>query len=137
MRKINVQDFQVASNVTPRHVNKRIILNLLRSEQPVSRAELARRTGLQRSTISLIVDQLIDEKWIVETAANEVVRGRRPILLRLNSDHFRIVGIDIRPTVTTIGLADFAGHFLVKESFVTLQDPNQFVEELCLSLIHI
>ena len=57
---------QGASSEVVRDINRRIVLNLVRTRQPISRAELARASGLQRSTISLIVEQLIDEHWVLE-----------------------------------------------------------------------
>jgi DNA-binding IclR family transcriptional regulator len=49
----------IASTATVRDVNRHLILGLIRARQPISRAELARQTGLQRSTVSLITEQLI------------------------------------------------------------------------------
>ena len=60
MRKIDLTDFQVATSETARQINRRIALNFIRRHQPMSRADLARRSGLQRSTVSAIIDQLSD-----------------------------------------------------------------------------
>ncbi len=49
---------------TARDINSRIMLNLVREHQPLSRADLMRRSGLQRSTISVITEQLIAERWL-------------------------------------------------------------------------
>ena len=43
MRKINTRNFRLATRSTPRDVNRRIVLNLIREYQPISRAELARK----------------------------------------------------------------------------------------------
>ena len=59
VRKINLSDFRVATSETARDINRRIVLNLIRKHQPVSRAELSRHSGLQRSTVSVIAEQLI------------------------------------------------------------------------------
>jgi len=59
LRKINLSNFQVATSETARDINRRIILNLIRTHQPISRAELSRYSGLQRSTVSTITEQLI------------------------------------------------------------------------------
>ncbi|MGH9761192.1 MAG: winged helix-turn-helix transcriptional regulator, partial [Blastocatellia bacterium] len=64
MRKIDLSDFQVATSETARDINRRIVLNLIRSQQPISRADLARHSGLQRSTVSVITEQLINERWV-------------------------------------------------------------------------
>ena len=92
---------QGASSEVVRDINRRIVLNLIRTRQPISRADLARASGLQRSTISLIVEQLIEENWVLEGPTGRLPRGRRPTFLRLNDDRV-IIAVDIRPTQTTV-----------------------------------
>ena len=77
MRKIDLTNFQVATSETARQINRRITLNFLRHHQPMSRADLSRRSGLQRSTVSAIVDQLIEEGWVTEGAIGRLPRRRR------------------------------------------------------------
>ncbi|MGI8906642.1 MAG: ROK family transcriptional regulator [Candidatus Sumerlaeaceae bacterium] len=134
MRKINLKNFQVATSLTARDINRRIILNVIRTRQPLSRADVARLTGLQRSTVSLIADQLIDEGWIVEGEMGRLPRGRRPIFLQMNTSKAAILGINIRPTATVIALADLNGQFLDQESIETDPDPKVFFRNLTQAL---
>ncbi|HEX7294730.1 MAG TPA: helix-turn-helix domain-containing protein, partial [Pyrinomonadaceae bacterium] len=106
MRKIDLTNFRVATSETARHINRRIVLNLIRSHEPISRADLARHSGLQRSTVSLITEQLIAERWVTEGANGRVPRGRRPRFLHLNKERVGIIGVNIRPAMTTLALAD-------------------------------
>ena len=62
---------QSASNKTPRQINRNLVFNLVRTRQPLSRADLARVSGLQRSTVSLIVEDLIKENWILEGSTGQ------------------------------------------------------------------
>jgi len=128
MRFIDVQDMRVASSEVVRDINRRVVLNLIRTRQPVSRADLARLSGLQRSTISLIVEDLIQERWILEGPTGRLPRGRRPTFLRLNDDRV-IIGIDVRPRQTAVALADVNGKFTSQEVFLTPQDPETAVQE--------
>src|SRR6266508_4987008 len=130
MRKIDLSNFQVATSETARDINRRIVLNLIRSQQPISRADLARHSGLQRSTVSVITEQLIDERWVTEGANGHTPRGRRPRFLHLNKERVGIIGINIRPAVTTVALADLDGHFVSQESVPTGHDPKAFVAKL-------
>ena len=66
MKVIDPNRIQGASSEVVRDINRRIVLNLIRTRHPISRADLARLCGLQRSTISLIVEQLIAESWVIE-----------------------------------------------------------------------
>jgi predicted NBD/HSP70 family sugar kinase len=130
MRKIDLSNFRVATSETARHINRRIVLNLIRSHEPISRADLARHSGLQRSTVSVITEQLIEERWVTEGANGHVPRGRRPRFLHLNKERVGIIGVNIRPALTTLALADLNGHFIAQESLPTAQDPKQFIADL-------
>lgn len=90
----------VASNRTPRHINSKIVLNIIRRRQPISRADLARISGLGASTISLIVEELIANDWVLEGEVANSSRGRKPMLLSLN-DHRCVISLDIHPSRTT------------------------------------
>src|ERR1700729_3147546 len=120
---------QIASSEAIRNVNRRIVLNLVRTRQPISRADLARVSGLQRSTISLIVEQLIQEQWVREGATGRLPRGRRPPFLRLNDERV-IIGVDIRASQTTVALADANGKFSSQEVMITPADPKVAVQML-------
>src|SRR5579864_9515953 len=120
---------RVASSEVAREINRRVILNLIRTKQPLSRADLARVSGLQRSTVSLIVEELMEEHWVLEGATGRLPRGRRPTFLRLNDDRV-IIGIDIRPLQTTVALADVNGKFSSQEVMATPPDPKAAVDLL-------
>lgn len=130
MRKIDLTSFNIATSDTVRNINRRIILDLIRTRQPVSRADLARLSGLQRSTVSLITEQLQQEQWITQGALGHLPRGRKPRFLHLNVERAGIIGVNVRPTATTIALADLNARFIAHDSFSTDVDPDVFIEEL-------
>lgn len=134
MRKIDLNNFQVATSETARQINRRITLNFLRHHQPMSRADLARRSGLQRSTVSAIIDQLIDEGWVTEGAIGRLPRGRRPRFLHLNVERAGILGVVLRPEMTTIGLANVDARFVAQVSWPTPRDPAAFVRNVAKSV---
>jgi predicted NBD/HSP70 family sugar kinase len=129
MRSLNFTNTQVASSETARDINRSVVLNLIRRRQPISRADLARVSGLQRSTVSLITQQLIREKWVVMGPVGRLPRGRRPTFLRLN-DRRAILVADLRPIQTTVAVADATGRFISQESFETPTDPQRTVAAL-------
>ena len=130
MRKIDLTNFQVATSETARHINRRIALNIIRRHQPMSRAELARRSGLQRSTVSAIIDQLIGEGWVTEGASPISARGRRPRSLHLNVERAGIIAVDLRPGTTRVGLAGLDARFVMQTEWPTPADPNEFATRL-------
>lgn len=130
MRKIDLNDFQVATSETARDINRRIVLNLIRKHQPVSRAELSRQSGLQRSTVSAITEELISERWVKEGALGYLPRGRKPVHLHINEERAGIIGINIRPSGTTIALAALDTRFLARDAMPTSNNPQAFLREL-------
>ena len=68
MRRLDLRKAQAARLNTIRDINRQIVLNYVREREPISRAEIARETDLQRSTISAIVEALTAEAWLKKWA---------------------------------------------------------------------
>jgi len=122
MRRIDLKTIQTAHFSTMRAINRQIVLNYVRDRGPISRAEIARQTALQRSTISEIVDSLLEEDLIEEIGAGRSTGGRCPTLLALRTTGAAAVGIDIAPTRTTVAACNLAGRVLEREEFETDHD---------------
>src|ERR1700682_1073888 len=105
IKRIDLAYVELASSEDARDINRDIVLEIIRSKQPVGRAELARASGLQPSTISAIVEQLIEEKWVSEGGVVRRPRGRRPTLLSLNEELVILVA-DVRPEQAIVALVD-------------------------------
>lgn len=127
MRRIDLKTAQAARSNTIRGINRRIVLNYVRERGPISRAEIARETALQRSTVSTIVDALVADGLVEEIGAGESTGGRRPTLLRLRTDGPVAIGVDLTPTLTTIVTSDLAGSVLAREHFRTSADYTETV----------
>ena len=130
MRKINTRHFHLATRSTSRDINRKIVLNLIREHQPISRAELARRMDVPRGALTAIVRELIEMGDIYEQGPAAVVRGRRPTLLALRTRGRDVVAVDVRPGRTCVALADFAGNVGAQESFETPSTPEALVDQL-------
>lgn len=112
----------MANQSALRNINRQIALNYVRERGPISRAEIARATAMQRSTVSDIVDALIVDGMIEEFGKGESTGGRCPKLLRLRAGWAAAIGIDISPTRTTVATGDIAGHILDFVEFPTDSD---------------
>src|SRR5499426_2045746 len=131
MRKINPNNFQVATRGTSREINRQIALNLVGARQPISGADLARIMGLRRGAVSLIVNDLLAEGLIFEGATGESHRGRKPMFLYIDSRERCVVAVDIRVTRTFLMVTDLLGRQLVGViSFPTEREPKRLVTEL-------
>lgn len=126
-RRIDLKRIHTAHFGTMRAINRQIVLNYVRDQGPISRAEMARRTALQRSTISEIVDSLLVEGLIEEIGAGRSTGGRCPTLLALRASGAAAVGIDIGPARTTVAACDLAGCVLEREEFETDHDFEQTI----------
>ena len=119
-----------ATPSTVREVNRSIILNLIRRHQPISRAELSQRTGIFRSNISDIVDELVGQDLVVEKRGIAVGRGRVPTLLSLNGNSFRVLAVSVRPSETLVAAAGLTGKISKRVTFETPRNPREFVRKL-------
>jgi DNA-binding MarR family transcriptional regulator len=129
MKRIDLAYVELASSEDARNINRDIALEIIRSRQPVSRADLARISGLQPSTISAIVEQLISEKWVKEGAVARRPKGRRPTLLSLN-DELVILTADVRPNQAIVALLDLNGRFLAREAVPLVFDPERSIAKI-------
>jgi predicted NBD/HSP70 family sugar kinase len=118
-----------ASNKMPRQINRNLIFNQIRTRQPISRADLSRSSGLQRSTVSLIVEELLAERWIVEGPTGQIPRGRRPTFLNINGQR-GVLAVDIHPTQTTLAVTDLAGKILAHEVVLPPDNPKKMVSAI-------
>jgi predicted NBD/HSP70 family sugar kinase len=135
MRRINPARFQVATRSTSREINRSIVLNLVRTHQPISRADLARTMGVRRGAVSLIVDDLLKSNLIFEGATGEALRGRKPTFLYIDSRRSAVIAADIRASETFLMLADLLGKPLTGVvSFPTDRDPKRLVTALALRI---
>ncbi len=131
MRPVHPQNLRVATRGTTREINRRIALNLIRTNQPISRADLARLMGTRRGAVSLLVNELIEDGAIFEGATGEAKRGRKPTFLYIDSRKRCVVAVDIRPTRSFLMVTDLVGLQLASvTSFPTERDPKRFVADL-------
>ncbi len=119
MRRLDLRKAQAARLNTIRDINRQIVLNYVREREPISRAEIARETDLQRSTISAIVEDLKTEGLVEEVGEGESTGGRRPTMLKLRAAGPIALGVAITPTCTTIATSDLAGRVIDQEEFPT------------------
>lgn len=97
-----------ADQYTVRQHNTAIIISTLRENETLSRAEIAAHTGLNRSTVSSIINELIEQKAIEETVLQSEKIGRPGMLLKLNPNYGFTVGIDLNVDFITAVVLDYS-----------------------------
>jgi predicted NBD/HSP70 family sugar kinase len=134
MQKVDLAYAHLASSEVARDINRDVILEVIRANQPISRAELARLSGLQRSTVSLIVSQLIEERWVRDGGTAHLPRGRRPTMVGLN-DNLVMMVADIRPKLATVAIVDLNGRFLSRAQLPVTSDPEKTIAGIVESML--
>ena len=129
MRRIDLNSASVARSPTIRSINRQIVLNFVRERGPISRAEIAQITALQRSTVSTIIDEL-KENGLVEEVSGESTGGRPPILLSLRTADAVAIGVDIGTAHTVVATSDLAGRVLKQERFATDADADKTIQNI-------
>ncbi|HEY9226802.1 MAG TPA: ROK family protein, partial [Gemmatimonadaceae bacterium] len=130
MRKINTRSFVRATRSTTREINRRIVLNLVREHQPISRADLARRMRVGRGMVTSLVSELLSEGSIYEGTTVDAPRGRKPMMLFVRTHDRLVVAVDVRFSMTYLMLTDFNGTPIALETFETVVEPQAFVRNL-------
>ena len=129
MRRIDLKKANVARSNTIRDINRQIVLNYVRERGPISRAEIAHETALQRSTVSLIVEELRVD-GLIEEVSGESTGGRPPILLSLRTADAVAIGVDLGTTRTIVATSDLVGRVLEQETFETNPDAKVTMNEI-------
>ena len=129
MRRIDLKKANAARSNTIRNINRQIVLNYVRERGPISRAEIAQETALQRSTVSLIVEELRVD-GLIEEVSGESTGGRPPILLSLRTADAVAIGVDLGTTRTIVATSDLAGRVLDQEQFETSPNADKTTKEI-------
>jgi glucokinase-like ROK family protein len=108
-----------------RNINRSIVLNKIRLNSTISRAEIANLTGLNRSTVSNIVNSLIDDGLVWESELQDSTGGRPGISLSLNPDGGAVVGVEIGVDFFSAVLTNFTAQVLWRNRFDHAEDEPQ------------
>jgi predicted NBD/HSP70 family sugar kinase/DNA-binding transcriptional ArsR family regulator len=116
-----------------RTLNRAALLRLLRAEPGLSRADLAQRSGLTRSTVSLLAKDLLDAGWIAEDEALATgQQGRRPTPLRLSGSGLALMGAEISPDALRVVICSLHGELLEShQAALRTRRPDSVCHQLC------
>ena len=115
-----------------RKLNRMALLRLLRDEAGISRADLSERSGLTRSTVSLLMKELIDEGWLIEADALITgALGRRPTPLNLDGTRIVLLGADLGPDAIRLVATSISGEILESgQANLRSKDPEAACHQL-------
>ena len=112
-----------------KRINRSVLLRLLRLQPGLSRAQLAQKSGLMKSTVSLLVRELIDEAWLTESdTVNTKGAGRPSTPLQIDGRTRALMGVEIAVDVLRVACVSLVGKILW-----SAEEPlqSQLPDEVC------
>lgn len=119
--------------------NKSLVLEIIKDRSPISRAETANLTGLNKGTVSSLVSELLEEQLIYESGPGESSGGRRPVMLLFNQLAGYSIGIDLGVNYLLGVLTDLHGNIChenrIKFSHLSYEEIKNSLFEIIDNLI--
>lgn len=101
-----------------KQLNVSAVLRVIRDNGSLSRAEIAKLTGLTPASVTNITKILIEDKFLIESKIGESSGGRPPIILELNPDARYVIGIGIGVGVIDVVITNLSAKIIIKKSMV-------------------
>lgn len=92
--------------------NKIKVLQLIRNEKEITRAEIIRLSGLSAPTVTRIVESLVQLNLIQSEGLGSSIGGRPPQLINFKSKENYVIGIDLGATFIRSALSNLDGEFI-------------------------
>jgi len=113
-----------------RNINRAAILNLIRERQPISRVNISKITKLNKSTVSSIVSELLENEYLVEELVADSNVGRNPLQLRLNVGRYHVGAINFDTKITRIAIVDISGKVISRDEYHSVNNsPEEYVSK--------
>lgn len=120
-----------ATHHDTRRSNERLVLRTIHEDGPLSRADVARSTGLTRTTVSDLVERLLQDGLVVEAGTGPSTGGKAPILLRVPADARQLIGIDVDRDRVSGVVVDLQGVVCLRETRqLGARDGTEALKEL-------
>ncbi|MGG1397278.1 ROK family protein [Bacillus salipaludis] len=115
--------------------NKALVLQLIIEKEPISRADIAQISGLNKTTVSSLVNELLEEELIYESGSGESSGGRRPVILHFNKVAGYAIGIDIGVNYVLSVLTDLKGNILIERNQFVNRTPYPSIMSIVQNMI--
>ncbi len=116
--------------------NSTHLFNLVRKLSPISRADLARVSGLSPATVTVLMEELLENQWIRELtpAVTPGARGRRPVLLEVNATAGYVATLELLSQGYICTLYDICQNKIAE---LRCQDAPGDVDDICQTMQHL
>ena len=128
---LSLRSIEVSKLVVPTQTTREL-LRIVRAAQPIPRVAVARRLGVHRRRITVIVKPLLDSGVLREGMPDTNIGrvGRPPIGLSLKSENHFVIGVNIGVSQTRLGGATVDGKLIFEENFATPANPQTAIAEI-------
>jgi predicted NBD/HSP70 family sugar kinase len=116
---------------TLRQANERLVLDSIRRQPGISRADIARQTGFSRTSVTFVVNRLIESRLIKEERVDGGAQaGRPPTALHVVADAMMAIGVEISKPSSRVVLVDFNGQTIRSQTVAWRKDPTLFLDDI-------
>ncbi|PGT90699.1 MULTISPECIES: ROK family transcriptional regulator [Bacillaceae] len=116
--------------------NTLLVFQTITNEEPISRADIAQQTGLNKATVSSLVNELLTKNLVYESGPGESSGGRRPVLLHYNVNAGYSIGIDLGVNYILGVVTDLKGKILLEKTVKVNEHTFIEVTEQIKQVIH-
>lgn len=118
-----------------KQINKTLVLETILHEAPISRADISQKVGLNKGTVSSLVNELLEDQLIYESGPGQSSGGRRPVILLFNDKAGFSIGIDLGVNYILGVLTDLRGNIIVEVNKKLTVRSYEVVIEILKSVI--
>jgi len=112
-------------------INKSIVLDTIREHSPISRAAVSKMTGLNKGTVSSLVQELIDNGLILEIGTGKSSGGRKPVMLLFHETAGYAIGVELGVSSIRTLLTNLNGEMIEEDQRpLDTTDQDQVIERL-------
>ena len=99
-----------------KQLNVSAVLKVIKDNGSLSRAEIAKLTGLTPASVTNITKFLIEDNFLIESKIGESSGGRPPIILELNPDARYVVGVGIGVGIIDVVITNLSANIIIKKT---------------------
>src|ERR687887_2902987 len=122
-----------------RDLNERTVLDTIRSGAPISRAEIARRSGISKPTVSLALQSLLQAELVRETAEGPDGPGYGAVYFEPVAEAAVVLGLDLGARFVRGAICDLGGRIRVRQDVevrgADAEAAGGAIRELCAQLV--
>ncbi len=104
--------------------NRLTVFEIIKNHQPISRATIAKQTGMSPTTVSRIVGELTEQGYLLESDQVSSGLGRKSTLLGMNDASVLSVGVELDRRLMSIGIVDLQGKVVCSSQYPRTPDES-------------